>query len=1339
MNCPNCGAENPPSARFCVSCGQPLPRICPNCGASNPSGARFCNQCGFNLEAASPAAPAAAAEPARPVASTAPLAQHAAHGEEAEEESEQRRIVTVLFADLTSSTTLGESLDAEEMRALLARFFAAMTSVIHRHGGSVEKYIGDAIMAVFGLPVAHEDDPARAVRAALEMQARLRELNAERLLPDGSSAPELEMRIGVNTGEVAAAGAAREGQDFLITGDPVNVAARLQQLAQPGSVLVGPRAYRATRGVIKYRALSPAPLRGKARPVSIWEATGRLDNGVPAPRPRGLDGAISPLVGRDVEMALLDAVFTRVMRERNPHLITILGAPGVGKTRLAREFIRRAVGASATRELTTVAQAAGRADLTAQADHIPSGPLPLEGRCPPYGEDITYWPLTEMLRVYAGFTTQDPPERARAKLLAGVRARLSAAKRSEDPEFITAYLAYTIGIETHERCSVLLPTDARQLQEGVHRAWRVFFETLAAGRGVIALIDDAHWADDALLDLLASVAGQASGEPLLFILTARPELTERRPNWGGGRRNYVTLGLEPLSPIDTRRLLDELLPGPGVPDSLRQGILDKADGNPFYVEEIVRMLIDREALARDEAGWRLASGWEGAGETLDPVIPDTVQGVLAARLDLLPPSERDVLRHASVIGRYFWPSALLSLAPHLQPAALIETIASLREKDLIRVTERSAIGFAPPGEEVYTFHHALIREVVYSSIPRTRRAHEHLRVAEWLESLTPTQPGGFAELLGQHYYRYYTLANLARSRNVERRRETRAKVIAALRLAGERAVTLHALTKADTYFSDALDLLASDDDPNDIPTAVSLLIARASARWLAMRADDAWDDYREALRAWASLSSALSSGVSATPVSIPAATGASNGSNASSGRFATPASLAEGDCAVSALPPDWRQTGMRLYCTLAQLPARSSGLFRQPPPHEELLAYLEEGLRLADELGQRDTLDYAQLLTAKAFFWWSWAERRGERELLDAYRSAREAVRITENVGDARAASEALDALGNLQAIMSDLTGYLESQQRRLRLAESIEDRQELVDINTEVSQACQLIGDFAESVRYASAANTLATEASSDELCVKALWRLTLAWSDWDRWPEALQAGAELDERAQRTVMRRSEHHRWALLSLATIHTRMGDADAATRLVRAAAESSEPAERVPQYVELARARLALARGATREARQILLAALDLRSGRYSMVAVMAELAEIAARVGDGDLYERFGPGALELGWRSGARKALAQAIRARAIVAISAGRWDDALSDVQSAIRRYVELGCGWEEARSRYALAGLYRRRNDTHDADLARDELTRALAIFERLQSVRDIARARAALAGGDIRLP
>jgi hypothetical protein len=427
---------------------------------------------------------------------------------------------------------------------------------------------------------------------------------------------------------------------------------------------------------------------------------------------------------------------------------------------------------------------------------------------------------------------------------------------------------------------------------------------------------------------------------------------------------------------------------------------------------------------------------------------------------------------------------------------------------------------------------------------------------------------------------------------------------------------------------------------------------------------------------------------------------------------------------------------MRLYRVLAQLPTRNPGLFRRLPPHEELGAYLDEALTLAEELDQRDTLDYAELLTAKSFFWWSWAERRSERDLLDAYRSAREAVRITEALGDARAASEALDALGNIQAIMTDLRGYLESQKRRLRWVAQIEEAQEIVDINTEVSQAYQLVGEFDEAVRHAQMALTLAHEMDADALRVKALWGVTLSQFEWDHWPEATAAGAELQARAQRTVMRHTNHHLWALLALATIAARTGDADTAERLARIVAETTaEPA----QEVEVARARLAVARGEPREAQQALLGALDIRAGRHSMAALMAELAELAARSGDLDLYDHFGAEALELGWRSGARKPLAQAMRARAIVGVSASRWEDALADAQNALARYQELGCAWEEARSRYVLAGLYRRRSEHDDGERARDELTQALRLFDELRAVRDIARVRSALAGGDVRLP
>jgi len=1385
-------------ARFCINCGHLLPRVCPNCGAVNPPDARFCNQCGAPLTPQT-----SIVQPTRAPANATPDALADAspglsYPTAAEESTEQRRVVTILFADLTGSTSLADSADPEDMRALLADFFSAMTRAIHRHGGTVEKYIGDAVMAVFGMPVAHEDDPLRAVRAALDMQATLRGFNAGRRAAD-PNAPELAMRIGVNTGEVVAAGDAGEGDDFLVTGDPVNVASRLQQLAQPGATLVGPRTYRSTRGAVRYRTLAPAILRGKARPVAVWEALATFDEGdVPTPRPRGLDGRRTPMVGRDVEMDLLQVIAQRVMREWRPYVVTILGAPGVGKTRLAREFIGRLVGASLD-ELDLIAEAEAEHDAerdearamslsearsaTAVVANVASSgqtrtttpspndtsmpasdasgakqhagdttgerPLLLEGRCPPYGEDVTYWPLAEMLRLYCGFSALEKHEHARAKILACVRRRFAATGRAEDPEVIAAYLGHTIGIESAERRQALLPADGQQRQEGMMRAWRIFFEALANRRGLVVMIDDLHWADDALLDLIAYVAARASDAPLLFVGTARPELLERHPDWGGGKRNYATIGLEALSTSETITLVRQLLPGENVPESLRQSILARADGNPFYVEEIIRMLVDRGVLipatgaADGEAGWQVAPDWAESDEIADPAIPDTVQGVLAARIDLLTADERDVLQHAAVIGRYFWPSALLHLARHLQVGPLESLLLSLQEKDLIRSSERPGTGIAPPGEEVYTFNHALTREVVYSSIPRARRAQEHLRVAEWLEALSRDKPEEFAftELLAQHYYRYYIQANLARTQNPEQRHALREKVARYLLLAGNQSVARQALAKADGYYTDALNLLDEDGQRNDGPLCVTLLMQRGAERWLALRADDAWNDYRTALHIWTAYTAAVTGVTQVTDVTgMPSASGASDVSDVSGASQRAAMPIAEGETFgfpeprnASALPADWQAQGMRLYRLLAQLPTRDPGFFRRLPPHEELGTYLEEGLRLAEEYGQRDTLDYAGLLTAKSFFWWSWAEQRSERDLLDAYRSAREAVRITESLGDPRGASEALDALGNVQAITTDLRGYLESQTRRLDWARQIGDPHELLDNYDEVSQAHMMVGEYTQAEEFAQAALKLANEAELDALRPAALSHLVLTYFEWDHWVETLRVSEAFQQSLEHVSAIPSRHDLWAILSLAIIHARQGDAEQSERLARLAAEQSPsyPA----QYIEVARARLALARGEIHAAQQTLLAALDTRSGRHSMAMLVAELAELAARTGDMELYGRFGAQALELGWRSGARKALAQATRARAMVAIAEGRWDDALADARSALTRYRELGTIWEEGRSRYVLASLYLRRNLADDETRARDELTQALALFETLHAVRDIARTRAALFGED----
>ncbi len=1356
MKCEQCGTVNPDLARFCISCGSALPRTCPNCGAMNPAAARFCNQCGTQLQPAADSTSGTLRRGGRRtsggprVGASASSARNAAPDND--EPNEQRRIVSVLFADLTSSTELAEDMDPEEARALLSAFFETMTRAIHRHGGTVEKYIGDAVMAVFGLPVTHEDDPLRAVRAALDMQAALRAFNAERTAADPGAA-ELHIRIGINTGEVAAASGAAEGRDFLITGDPVNVAARFQQMAQPDSIVVGPRTYRATLGAVRYGPPTSVTLRGRSRPIHMWEAVGLSDEGVaPVPRPRGIDGRRTPLVGRSVELELLTALYARVLRERRPHLVTLLGMPGIGKTRLAREFVARVTTPAASTVLATADERDALAvEIGSDTNVLTSArpriepemahpPEVLEGRCPPYGEGITYWPLAEMLRTHCGIAALETPESARKKILQCIGGQLDAESH-DDAEVIAAYLGATIRVETHERMSALLPSDPQQLRDGTKRAWRTFFESIAVRGSLILFVEDIHWADAALLDLLEFVAARTADVPLLLLCTARPELMEKRPDWGGGKRNYATVALEALTVSDTHRLIRELLPGDEVPERLRARISEQAEGNPFYVEEIVRMLVDRGILERigESRAWRVAAEWITSEEVANPVIPDTIQGVLGARLDLLSSVERDVLQHASVIGRYFWPSALLHLAPHLQAGRLPALLSALEAKELIHVSEHARATVAPPGEPVYTFNHTLIREVVYSSIVRSRRAHEHARVAEWLEDLARGRETEFADLLARHTLQYYLQANLARSRNVARKQAALAKVIHYLTLAGDAARTRNAASSAEDYYTEAVNLLQDDASPENLETRVDLLTKRGDARWLVLRADDAWSDYRAALELW-SLAYAPSTEKAATQ---PAASATPTDDDACARAavvgpdLATtePVNVSEPD--LTQIPAEWRLRGMHLCRLLVLLPSRYASYFQRIPSHEEQLSYLQRGQRLADSLGEYDTIEYAELLTAKSFFWWSWYQRRGEFELLDALRSAREAVRILEEQGDPHGASEALDALGNVQAITTDLRGYLDSQTRRLELAQQIDDPTELVDMHVEVSQAYQMVGEYERAAHHARTALDLARAADSETLMMHALRSLVMTHFEWDHWEEAISAGNLLLQHSGQTTFRNSRHQQWVLLAMATAHARRGERDESDALARQAAELPHYGEM--QYVEVYRARLALAEGARQEARGLLVAALECRSGRHSLAMLLAELAELAASTGDAELYERYGAQALELGWRSGARKALAQAIRARAIVALSEERWDDALTDAENALARYRDLGTQWEAARTQYVLGGLYHRRQAGGDAERAEDELRQALGVFESLHAVRDIARTRTALSGSDVRLP
>jgi predicted ATPase/class 3 adenylate cyclase len=626
-------------------------RACPNCEAHNPEQAKFCLECGGRLVVDEP----------RP--------------------REVRKTVTVLFADVVGSTTMGERLDPEAVRHVMTDYFAAMRDVIERHGGTVEKFIGDAIMAVFGVPSVHEDDAIRAARAAVAMREALVALNAER----GS---ELRVRTGICTGPVVAG----VGPDLptLVTGDTVNVAARLEQAAAPGEILVGPETTRLVREVAELEVLDPLAVRGRIEPVPV----ARLIAIRPGAddQPRRPDG---PMVGRDAELGALRGVFDRAVGVRTAQLLTIFGTAGVGKSRLVREFVAA----------------------------LPDGVTVLRGRCLPYGEGITYWPVIEIVRAVAGIKETDDAAAARGRL---------DALLPEAPEdrLIAGRLAEVLGLEP-----------ARARQEELFWALRRLVEWVAIDRPVVLIVDDIHWAEPTLLDLIEHLADLIRGSAVLIIASARPELLEDRPTWGGGRLNATAILLEPLGESAATVLINQLVPGAALPASLRDRISGAAEGNPLYLEELIAMLVDGGFIRpADGERWGVADG-------LDRIpIPPNIQALLAARLDRLAPAERRVAERASIVGRVFEDRAVSHLSPEPERPLVTGCLTSLVRKDLIRPESPRLAD-----EGVYRFRHILIRDAAYESVSKTERAALHERFAEWLAEITGDRRGEVEEIVGYHF------------------------------------------------------------------------------------------------------------------------------------------------------------------------------------------------------------------------------------------------------------------------------------------------------------------------------------------------------------------------------------------------------------------------------------------------------------------------------------------------------------------------------------------------------------------------------------------------------------
>ncbi len=766
IRCEACGSDNPQTSRFCGSCGSPLGARCPACSAPVVHGFRFCGSCGAALTAADH-------PPERPVDHVAgePVALRSPDLGVAR--VAERRLVSILFADLVSFTALAEGRDPEEVQELLARYFDVCRGVIVRYGGTVEKFIGDAVMAMWGAPVAHEDDAERAVRAAVELVAAVASLGQELALP------RLSARAGVVSGEAAiTVGAVGQG---MVAGDVVNTASRLQTAARPGTVLVDEATYRAVRGSVEFERAGDQTLRGKSSPLPAWEArhvVALVGGHGRSVLPEG------PLIGREGAVAIVKDLLNAVREEHSARLVSIFGQAGVGKGRVAWE-------------------------LEKYVDGIVEEVFWHLARSPAYGEGLAFWALAEMVRWRAGITDGDGPSLARRRLGSCLA---HFVPDETERRWIAPHLAALIGIG---------PAPDGERAE-TFAAWRTFFERVADLGTTVLVFDDLHWADAGSLDFIEYLVAGTAGRPILVVTLARPSLLEARPDWGAGRRTYVGLHLDPLP----RPAMAELLGGlaPGLPADVAARILDRAEGIPLYAVEILRMLVDRGDL---EA---VGGVYVVRRELEQLAVPETLQALVAARLDELEPNDRALILDAAVLGREFRPGAVAAVGG-TSIEAIEPHLGHLLEREfLIMDADEAALG-----RQRYRFGELLVRDVAYNTLSLRDRRERHLAAADYFAGLDDPELAG---VVASHVLAAYRSGPPGRPDRTLAR-----QAVAALRVAADRASALHAHDIALGFRQEALSV---SDDPGEI--AAIRLEAAGTAQSLA-RLDEAEAHARAAL-AW---------------------------------------------------------------------------------------------------------------------------------------------------------------------------------------------------------------------------------------------------------------------------------------------------------------------------------------------------------------------------------------------------------------------------------------------------------------------------------------------------------
>jgi class 3 adenylate cyclase/tetratricopeptide (TPR) repeat protein len=800
---------------------------CPSCGEENPERARFCLACGQPLEVEAPA-------------------------------GEERKVVSVLFVDLVGFTSRSDRADPEDVRATLRPYHERVKADIERFGGTVEKFIGDAVMAVFGAPVAHEDDGERAVRSGLRILETIGELREEGL--------DIAVRAAVTTGEaVVALGARPERGEGLVTGDVVNTAARLQAAAPVGAVIVDGPTKRAAESAVTFEPLEPVAAKGKAAPITVWRAThARSRVGQPEAATQ------APFVGRDLERTLLYETFLRAERESSVQLVTVVGEPGIGKSRLVTE-------------------------LRTALDDRPEVVNWRHGRCLPYGEGITFWALGEIVKAEAGILESDDQHVAAAKLDETVASLFAdEAERA----WFDSRLAPLVGVGGD---------GATVTREEAFTAWRRFLEARAEQRPCVLVVEDLHWADEALLEFLEHLLDWSAPVPIFLLCTARPELFERQSSWGGGKRNATTISLSPLSTEESGRLLQILLDRTLLPAETQAVLLERAGGNPLYAEQFARMLQER-------------------GDIEGLAVPETVQALMAARLDTLRPELKALLHDAAVVGRVFWSGAVAAIGER-DRGEIRHELNELVRREFVRPIRASSI----EGEDEFSFWHALVRDVAYGQIPRSPRAEKHLAAARWVEHTAEERVADHAEIFVHHYSQALELAQAAGREQPEIARE----LVRFLMLAGDRAHHLDTAA-AELHYRRALEL---SDDGGAVHAALLAKLARVQVD--RGEVADAIDSYNRA---------------------IPVLRGSDPPAAAAAIQDLAGATWLRGDAdrsrqlgleAIAILELSGGPELVAAYGTAAHREAMSGR-------YDEASGLAEKGLRLAAELGVQDVMNFLQ-------------------------------------------------------------------------------------------------------------------------------------------------------------------------------------------------------------------------------------------------------------------------------------------------------------------------------------------------------------------------------------------